>query len=477
MKACLLALLLCLAAGAAAAHKASDAYLRLTVEPDAVAGSLDVALRDLELAIGLDGNGDGALTWGEVKGRHAAIAAYVAERLAFARGGSPCALRVTEHLIDRHTDGAYAVVRFAADCPGEGPLTLRYALLFDRDPTHRGLLSIDAGGAVTAAVLSPDAPETTIDAAAPARFRLRVLPRTRLRAHLLRPRPPPVPPGGPAAGRLPARALGPARRSGAGEDPHRLHPRPRPEPGPGRPRRGRPALPPGRERHRRHHRPDRARQSPAVPARAALAGRLHLRPDPRSRLRRRPRADRPAAAGARDRASRLQSRHRGRPDRRGGAVPGRRLPLAPSQPCSATGCCPWDRWPPPPWPACGCSTAPSGSPRFERAAPHRHHLLPPVQLAAARRLDGAGAALDLRRGSGRGGAGPRHRRRVRDPCRRRDRLGAQARRRLPRRQDAQAAGPRPARPGARPGPPRPRPETPATLSACIQDHIPLYRSP
>ena len=76
---------------------------------------------------------------------------------------------VTEHLIDRHTDGAYAVARFAVDCPGEGPLTLRYALLFDRDPTHRGLLSIDAGGGVTAAVLSPDAPETTIDAAAPAR--------------------------------------------------------------------------------------------------------------------------------------------------------------------------------------------------------------------------------------------------------------------------------------------------------------------
>ena len=93
MKACLLALLLCLAAGAAAAHKASDAYLRLTVEPGAVAGSLDVALRDLELAIGLDGNGDGALTWGEVKSRHAAIAAYLVERLAFARGGSPCALR------------------------------------------------------------------------------------------------------------------------------------------------------------------------------------------------------------------------------------------------------------------------------------------------------------------------------------------------------------------------------------------------
>ena len=166
MRTCLLALLLLLAAGTASAHKASDAYLRLTVGPDSVAGTADVALRDLELAIGLDRNGDGALTWGEVRGRHPAIAAYVAERLPLSRGG-PCALNVTEHLIDRHTDGAYAVLRFAADCPGEGPLTLRYGLLFDRDPTHRGLLSVETQGAVTSAVLSPEAPETTIDLARP----------------------------------------------------------------------------------------------------------------------------------------------------------------------------------------------------------------------------------------------------------------------------------------------------------------------
>ena len=95
VRACLLALLLCLAAGAAAAHKASDAYLRLAVEPDAVTGTLDVALRDLELAIGLDGNGDGSLTWGEVQGRHAAIVAYVASASAARARRGP--LRAARH--------------------------------------------------------------------------------------------------------------------------------------------------------------------------------------------------------------------------------------------------------------------------------------------------------------------------------------------------------------------------------------------
>ena len=167
MRACLLALLLWLAAGPAWAHKASDAYLRLTLEPDAVTGTLDVALRDLDLAIGLDGNGDGALTWGEVKARRGAIASYVAQRLRLERDGNTCALTDRELLIDRHTDGAYAVLRLASVCPGSGPLHLRYALLFDRDPSHRGLLAVTAGGTVSSAVLSPEAPEVTLDPALP----------------------------------------------------------------------------------------------------------------------------------------------------------------------------------------------------------------------------------------------------------------------------------------------------------------------
>ena len=161
MRSGLVALLLCLACGSAWAHKASDAYLRLTIEPGTVTGSIDVALRDLELAIGLDADQDGALTWGEVKARHAAIADYLADRLALDRGG-PCALEVTEHLIDRHSDGTYAVARFVADCPGNGPLRLRYALLFDLDPLHRGLLSAEFDGGVTTTVLSPEAPETVL---------------------------------------------------------------------------------------------------------------------------------------------------------------------------------------------------------------------------------------------------------------------------------------------------------------------------
>jgi hypothetical protein len=47
----------------ARAHKASDSYLNLEVQQERIEGRWDIALRDLELAVGLDADGDGALTW------------------------------------------------------------------------------------------------------------------------------------------------------------------------------------------------------------------------------------------------------------------------------------------------------------------------------------------------------------------------------------------------------------------------------
>ena len=65
------------------------------------------------IAVGLDADGDGAITWGELRARHAEIAAYALARLALRADAAPCPARVTEHLVDHHSDGAYAVLRFA----------------------------------------------------------------------------------------------------------------------------------------------------------------------------------------------------------------------------------------------------------------------------------------------------------------------------------------------------------------------------
>jgi HupE / UreJ protein len=150
------ALVLLLASGASA-HKPSDSYLSLAVGERQVTGRWDIALRDLEHAIGLDHDGDGAITWGEVRSRHADIAAYALARLAVESGGARCPTSPVEQLIDRHSDGAYTVLRFVADCPGAiNSLELTYSLLWDLDALHRGLVQVQSGDLSQTSVFSPE---------------------------------------------------------------------------------------------------------------------------------------------------------------------------------------------------------------------------------------------------------------------------------------------------------------------------------
>jgi hypothetical protein len=146
-----------LLASAASAHKPSDSYLSLVVGERQVMGRWDIALRDLEHAIGLDRDGNGAVTWGEVKARHGDIAAYALARLELASAGSACATSPVEHLIDQHSDGAYAVLRFTGDCPAAiDALDVRYSFLFDLDPLHRGLAQVQSGDLTQTSVFSPE---------------------------------------------------------------------------------------------------------------------------------------------------------------------------------------------------------------------------------------------------------------------------------------------------------------------------------
>ena len=148
------------------AHKPSDSYLALRIEDARVAGQWDIALRDLDFAIGLDSNGDGDITWGELRARHADIAAYALARLKLRSGGADCPLQAGEHLVDDHSDGAYDVMRFSATCPGKiDKLEISYSLFADLDPQHRGLLRIEQGAATRTAIFGPDRPTQTIDVA------------------------------------------------------------------------------------------------------------------------------------------------------------------------------------------------------------------------------------------------------------------------------------------------------------------------
>jgi hypothetical protein len=151
---------LCLAllGATAQAHKASDSYLTLT--STAVAGEYtlrwDIALRDLDRELALDADGDGRLSWGEVRRRWSEI-----EQLAWPALQLPdCtpAAAPAPPALDTHSDGRYAVLSRRLACPaGTGPKRVDYRLFADSDATHRGILRIATAGDGQALVLVPGA--------------------------------------------------------------------------------------------------------------------------------------------------------------------------------------------------------------------------------------------------------------------------------------------------------------------------------
>ena len=149
------------------AHKPSDSYLTITQSADGLSGRWDIALRDLDFAIGLDADGDGALTWGEVRARHGDIAAYALSHLALSADDQPCTLKPGTQMLEDHTDGTYTVIPLAIACANASPskLAIRYTLFADLDPQHRGLLNLQARGLARTAVLDPQQPVPTFDLA------------------------------------------------------------------------------------------------------------------------------------------------------------------------------------------------------------------------------------------------------------------------------------------------------------------------
>ena len=130
------------AAAMASAHKSSDSYLQLDAKPGALRIRWDIALRDLDVALDLDSDDDGKLTWGEVKAAWPRIESYALPRLAIAG----CELRPVGRGLERRNDGAYAVLYLTSSCMLPASPSIRYSLFAEVDPTHRGLAKVQRSG-------------------------------------------------------------------------------------------------------------------------------------------------------------------------------------------------------------------------------------------------------------------------------------------------------------------------------------------
>jgi hypothetical protein len=146
------------------AHKASDSYLTLKVSADKISGQWDIALRDMDFAIGLDTDDNNVINWKELRHKHDAVRNYAFAHLQLFSGIAPCQIKPTQYLVDNHTDGAYSVLQFDVDCPTLlTKLGVDYTLFFDLDPLHRGLLRVEYQGTTHTALLSPSSNNQTIE--------------------------------------------------------------------------------------------------------------------------------------------------------------------------------------------------------------------------------------------------------------------------------------------------------------------------
>jgi hypothetical protein len=158
-----------LAANTARAHTQSTSYLNLCATPAGVTGEWHLALRDLEDAVGLDVNDDGVITWSELLARKDAVSAYALSRLHICGDGQAGSLCINELLVDNHSDGAYAVLRFdVIGLARPNKIELIYSALFDIDPKHRGLFRLEDNGQTRLAVFSPTTATQTFDLTLPA---------------------------------------------------------------------------------------------------------------------------------------------------------------------------------------------------------------------------------------------------------------------------------------------------------------------
>ena len=141
-------------AAAAHAHISSNGFLVAKVNGPDVTGSLELAVRDVELAVGIDADADGKVTWRELRDGEPQLARYLAEHVTFMAQTQGCQLFFDALEVNDRVDGSYAWLPFRARCPvAVRQLTIQYTVMDGIDPSHRGLLTLTAGAAVQTGVL------------------------------------------------------------------------------------------------------------------------------------------------------------------------------------------------------------------------------------------------------------------------------------------------------------------------------------
>jgi HupE / UreJ protein len=148
----------------ASAHETTRSYLTLTRDEASLDLTLRLAFRDVDVAVWLDENLDGRITWAETEPRLPDVTAYALAALTFDAGGA-CTLTQTgaDVLVVGGID--YLALRLTGTCPdATAPLNVASRLFANLDPDHRLFLTTMEAGLSTTSVLGPQQTGITIAA-------------------------------------------------------------------------------------------------------------------------------------------------------------------------------------------------------------------------------------------------------------------------------------------------------------------------
>lgn len=159
---------LAMASVSAWAHQANDSWLNFSFTKGAVAGQWDLCVSDLDVALGLDDNDDGAVSEDELQSHNDAILAFVLPHLHVKTDGVDRTTRITGRKLQSHLNGVYIALLFNLDGPAM-PQTLQVTcdLFYDLNPKFLNRLSLDANGQQRTINLTIDAPTQTFELSKP----------------------------------------------------------------------------------------------------------------------------------------------------------------------------------------------------------------------------------------------------------------------------------------------------------------------
>ena len=153
-----------------AAHFVGQSYLYLQVTESDLTGRFEIALEDLNPALGLSGT-PREITAGNVREHLDFLRDYVSRNIVITTSGTP--LDITFLDTDKPIGAGY--VRLPIDISGYDAvpeqLTFEYSILFDEDPTHQGFVLIESNWATgtfaneagISLVFSPEDRSDTLD--------------------------------------------------------------------------------------------------------------------------------------------------------------------------------------------------------------------------------------------------------------------------------------------------------------------------